>query len=113
VGEVCVELLEPIVVNGTTYTKISAGSESGSGGGVYLLQMYASILYRYLAGVLGFVTVAMIIISGIQIITSASRGSEAVSAAKDRIEHSLMGLALLFLTALLLYTVNPTFFTLS
>jgi hypothetical protein len=80
-------------------------SQSGTG----LLKTYIAILYRWAAGIVGIISVLVIVISGIQI--SADQGSgEAVGSAKNRIMQSLAGLVILFLSALILYTINPTFF---
>lgn len=76
--------------------------------GINLLKFYALQLYIWAASIVGIVAVLVIVVSGIQI--AASRGEEALGSAKTRIMQSLAGLALLFLSALLLYTINPTFF---
>jgi len=73
-----------------------------------LLKFYAMQLYRWAASIVGIICVLLIVISGIQI--TASRGED-ISSAKNRITQALAGLALLFLSALILYTINPTFFT--
>ncbi|HAU40302.1 MAG: hypothetical protein UV80_C0001G0060 [Candidatus Peregrinibacteria bacterium GW2011_GWF2_43_17] len=76
--------------------------------GINLLKFYAMQLYRWAASIVGIICVLLIVISGIQI--TASRGED-ISSAKNRITQALAGLALLFLSALILYTINPTFFT--
>ena len=59
---------------------------------------------------MGIIAVLVIVVSGIQI--SIDQGSgEGVTAAKNRITQSLAGLVILFLSALILYSINPTFFT--
>ncbi|MBT5016162.1 hypothetical protein HN748_02880 [Candidatus Peregrinibacteria bacterium] len=88
-----------------TYVQVLIG-QSGTG----LLKTYISILYRWAASVVGIIAVLVIVISGIQI--SMDQGSgESVGAAKNRIMQSLSGLVVLFLSALILYTINPTFFS--
>lgn len=78
--------------------------------GIGILKTYIAIVYRWAAGIVGIIAVLVMIISGIQI--SMDQGSgEAIGAAKTRILQSLAGLAVLFLSALILYTINPTFFT--
>jgi type IV secretory pathway VirB2 component (pilin) len=68
------------------------------------------MIYRWGASLVGIIAVTIIIISGIQI--SASGGdSEAINAGKKRILQSIVGIIVLFLSSLILYTVNPTFFT--
>ncbi|PIR54986.1 hypothetical protein COU74_04600 [Candidatus Peregrinibacteria bacterium CG10_big_fil_rev_8_21_14_0_10_36_19] len=79
-------------------------------GGTSALENYIMTLYRWAASVVGLVAVVIIIGSGIQI--SASGGDpEVITKAKDRIVKSLSGIALLFLSGVILYTINPTFFT--
>lgn len=65
----------------------------------------------YILGVsLGsIVAVLVIIVSGIQYIT-AGGDSGKVGNAKERIYQSLAALAVLLLSGLILYTINPTFF---
>jgi hypothetical protein len=78
--------------------------------GIGILKTYIAVVYRWAAGIVGIIAVLVMIISGIQI--SMDQGSgEAIGAAKTRILQSLAGLAVLFLSALILYTINPTFFT--
>lgn len=99
-GVTCQELLEPI---GCTYIVMSET------GGTSFLMVYASLLYKWIAGIIGFIAVLVVVASGIQI-SVAGVSEEGISAAKTRIVKVFAGLALLFLTSLLLYTINPTFF---
>lgn len=101
VGVACQELLEPI---NCTYIVMSTE------GGTDFLKTYISLLYRWIAGIIGFVAVLSIVISGIQISVGGA-SEQSVSAAKERIGKVFAGLALLFLTSLILYTINPTFFS--
>lgn len=81
-----------------------------SKGGTSTIYGYISMIYRWGASMVGIVAVTIIIISGIQI--SASGGdSEAINAGKKRILQSVVGIIVLFLASLILYTINPTFFT--
>ncbi len=75
--------------------------------GTDLLARYVGALYRWAAGVIGIISVLVIVVSGVQ--TTVDSGG--LEKAKERIMQSLMGLVLLFLSALILYTINPTFFT--
>lgn len=77
--------------------------------GINLLKFYVLQIYIWAASIVGIIAVLIIVISGIQI--AASGGSDQISSAKTRITQSLAGLAILFLSALILYTINPTFFT--
>ncbi len=82
-----------------------------SKGGTSLLFGYIGTLYKWAAGMVGLISVVVIIFSGIQI--SAGGGdTQAIDDAKGRIGKSLAGLAVLFLSGLILYTINPTFFSL-
>ncbi len=81
-----------------------------SKGGTSLLEGYLSTIFRWSAGLVGLIAVIVIIISGIQISMSGG-DSQAVENAKTRIVQSLAGIVVLFLSGLILYTVNPTFFT--
>lgn len=79
-------------------------------GGTSAIYGYINMLYRWGASLVGIIAVTIIIISGIQI--SASGGdSEAINSAKKRILQSVVGIIVLFLASLILYTANPTFFT--
>ncbi len=81
-----------------------------SKGGTTLIEGYIGTIYRWAASIVGIIAVTVIVISGIQI--SASGGdSEAISSAKTRILQSLAGIAILFLASLILFTINPGFFT--
>lgn len=81
----------------------------GEDGGV-ILENYAKLLYKWLAGFIGIVAVLILIVGGIQIST-AGANQEGLQSGKDRIIAALVGLTLLFLSSLILYTINPTFFT--
>ena len=82
---------------------------SGSDG-LDLLSNYASRVYQWIAGIVGGICVLVIVISGIQI-SIGGLSQEEVSTAKDRVVRSLVGLVVLFLSAFILYTINPIFFT--
>jgi hypothetical protein len=81
-----------------------------SKGGTTLLQNYISTIYRWAASLVGIIAVVVIVISGIQI-SVAGGDTQAIDNAKTRIIQSLTAIAILFLSALILYTLNPTFFT--
>ena len=76
--------------------------------GVGMLKFYALQIYLWGASIVGIIAVLIIVISGVQI--AASGGEEQLSTAKTRIMQSLAGIAILFLSGLILYTINPTFF---
>lgn len=78
--------------------------------GVEILYAYIGAIYRWGASIIGVIAVLVIVISGIQI--SAAGGEQgAVTSAKTRITQSLIGIVVLFLSGIILYTINPTFFT--
>jgi len=77
--------------------------------GINLLKFYVLQVYVWGAGIVGIIAVLVIVVSGIQI--AASGGEEQLTSARTRIIQSLSGLAILFLSGLILYTINPTFFT--
>lgn len=77
--------------------------------GVGLLKNYIRFIYLWAAGFIGVVSVFVIMLSGIQL-SAAGSDSEAVSKAKQRIVQSLSALIILFLSGLILYVINPTFF---
>ncbi|MBI4975448.1 hypothetical protein HZC20_02105 [Candidatus Peregrinibacteria bacterium] len=83
-----------------------------SKGGTALIEGYVSTIYKWGASVAGIIAVIVIIVSGIQISVSGG-DSQAVESAKNRITQSIGGLIILFLSALILYTANPNFFTAS
>lgn len=78
--------------------------------GLGLLSNYASQVYNWIAGIVGSICILVIIISGIQI-SIGGLSQEEVSSAKDRVVRALAGLVVLFLSAFILYTINPFFFT--
>ena len=78
--------------------------------GAELLYTYMSRIYRWAAGTIGIVSVLFLVVGGIEM--SAAQGdSGKIEKAKGRIQQSLAGLVLLFLSALFLFTINPNFFT--
>lgn len=80
--------------------------------GTELLYTYVGRIYRWAAGTIGIVTVLFLIVGGIEMST-AGGDSGRIEKAKERITQSLAGLVILFLSALILYTINPNFFTIS
>lgn len=96
-------------INQTLITKFPACVISGTDG-LSLLNDYASRVYQWIAGIVGAICILIIIVSGIQISIGGLSADE-VGSAKERVERALIGLAVLFLSAFILYTINPTFFT--
>ncbi|MFA6306029.1 MAG: hypothetical protein WC651_04910 [Candidatus Gracilibacteria bacterium] len=79
-------------------------------GGASFIEGYVGLIYRWAAGLSGLIAVIVVIISSIQISLAGGESGE-IGKAKDRILKSLAGIAVLFLSGLILYTINPTFFT--
>jgi len=81
-----------------------------SKGGTTMISGYVAMVYRWAAPIVGMICVLVIVVSGLQLSFSAG-DSGAVDSARKRIVQSLAGLAVLFLSSVILYTVNPNFFT--
>ncbi len=77
--------------------------------GADILKNYSRVLYLWGVSICGIIAVFLIVLSGVQI-TTAGGDSAKVDEAKNRIMQSLSGLVILLLSALILYTINPTFF---
>jgi hypothetical protein len=74
-----------------------------------LIFKYVKMIYLWAAGTIGIISVFTLVYSGIGI--SASGGDTGkIDNFKNRIMQSLLGLVVLFLSGLILYTINPTFF---
>jgi len=78
--------------------------------GMDLVTKYIKMIYTYGASILGIICVLIIVISGIQISMGGAQ-ADLVSSAKTRIFQALLSLAILFLSAVILKTINPGFFT--
>jgi hypothetical protein len=77
--------------------------------GAGIIKVYVKQIYRWAATTVGLVAVVTIVINGIRISVSGVSGD--ISDAKNKILKALGGLVLLFFSAILLYTINPTFFS--
>jgi hypothetical protein len=75
-----------------------------------LLYSYVSVIYKYLSGLIVGIVVLMIVVGGIEMSISGG-DSEKVTHGKDRITKAIIGMVIWFLASLILYTINPTFFT--
>lgn len=74
-----------------------------------LLFFYIGQVYRYMATLGGIIAVLVLIIAGIMRAT-AGDSPDRVSKANALVYKSISGLVLLFLSAVILYTINPNFF---
>lgn len=77
--------------------------------GFELVFNYIAILYKYGVGLISLFCVAIIVFSGVQMITGGIN-SEAVNDAKERIFQAIFSLVLLLGSAFILNFVNPGFF---
>ncbi len=77
--------------------------------GMELTKNYITLIYTYGASLIGIICVLLIVFSGIQIITGGA-DAENVTQAKTRIFNSLLSLVLLFMSAMILKSINPGFF---
>jgi hypothetical protein len=75
-----------------------------------LLYSYIGLIYNYMSGLIIGISVLYVVIGGIQMSTSAGEEGK-VTAGKDRIKKAILGLIIWFTASLILYTINPTFFT--
>lgn len=81
---------------------------STEGGAVGIFKEYVGAIYVFGAGLVLVVAVIMIIIGGYE--TMFKGGVEGNIAGKERIIQALLGVVLVFLSALILHSINPTFF---
>ncbi len=80
-----------------------------SKGGTTMIFGYIGMIYRWAARLVGLIAVLVIVLSGIQL-SAAGGDQEAVNSAKKRIIQSISGIAVLFLSSLILNTINPNFY---
>jgi hypothetical protein len=92
-----------ISIPGLTFSEATV-TESGMASIPYLAD-YISAVYRYSIGVGTIIVAIIIIVSGLQIITSG--GGNQLAAAKSRIVMSLVGLVLAWFSYVILFTINP------
>lgn len=79
--------------------------------GTNLLYYYIGQIYRYVAFLGGIIAVLTIIVAGL-LMTTAGDNSDQLGKAKAIIVKCITGLVLLFLSAIILYVINPNFFVL-
>jgi|GEM_PF-2124156 len=77
--------------------------------GASIIKVYVKQIYIWAAGTIGFIAVVTIVLNGIRISVSGVSGD--ITQAKERIIQAISGLVLLFMSGLILYTINPTFFS--
>lgn len=76
--------------------------------GMGLLKIYVKQIFTFGAFAVGAIAVATIILNGVRISVAGVSGD--ISEAKQKITQSLSGIVLLFMAALILYSINPDFF---
>lgn len=75
-----------------------------------LLYNYLGLVYNFLSGIIIAVVILVVIVGGIRIST-AGGNAEGAKSGKDMIIKALIGMILWFTASVILYTINPTFFT--
>jgi len=89
---------------------ISDGKEGGKKGALHIMEQYVSRVFVFGSGLVSLVAILWIIVGGYEIMF-AGAGSAEVTAGKEKITKALLGIVLIFLSALILHTINPGFFT--
>ncbi len=75
-----------------------------------LLYNYLNLVYTYMSGLIVGVAVLFVVIGGIQM-TTAAGDEQKFGEGRSRITKAIAGIILWFTASLILYTINPTFFT--
>lgn len=99
-------LLE-IRIPGLNFGDISSSSDE-TGAYVYIswIPELLTALYKFGIAIASIVAVVMIIIQGVQIVTSGGN-TEAISTAYNKISHAVIGLFIAWGSFVILYTINP------
>ncbi len=92
--------------NITKETHITTDEFGASWLNIPFLGEFISAIYKYSVGLISLIAVMVLIISGVQIITSAGN-SETISSAKHRIVSSVIAIVITAGSYTILYTVNP------
>lgn len=92
-----------------TYTICEMVQVYVADGGTNLLYFYIGQIYRYFAWFGGILAVLIMIVAGFMQAT-AGDNTEQVNKAKTLLARCITGLVVLFLSAAILYIVNPNFF---
>ena len=75
-----------------------------------LLYNYLGLVYNFVSGIIVGFAVLVVIIGGIMISTAGGEPDK-LNKGKDLIKKALIGMVLWFTASVILYTINPTFFT--
>jgi len=84
-------------------------TEISGDSGTELIANFIKIFYTYGASIIGIICVAIIVASGVQMIAGGA-SQENYTNGQNRILQALLSLVLLFLSALILKSINPGFF---
>ncbi len=103
-----IEFLQPLPDEAPI--KLRSGDNNEYCGAICIIEQYVGKVYIFGTGLVAVVAVLWIIVGGYEIMFSGAMSTE-VSAGKEKITQALLGLALVFLAALIMHTINPTFFT--
>ncbi len=103
------EVLAKTPAENDTYTICEPIMVYVSGAGTELLYYYMGQIYKYIATLGGLIAVLALIIAGIMRSTAGDNTTQ-ITEANKIITKSITGLVVLFLSAIILYTINPNFF---
>lgn len=78
--------------------------------GTEIFANYVGKLYTWAASIVGIIAVLFMVWAGIQI-SMAGGDSAKIDEGKKKLTQAIIGIAILFLSGLILYTINPNFFT--
>lgn len=98
----------PEIIKECSFTCKKAERISGKSG-TDLISRYIAVVYKGMAAIVGIIAVLNMVYRGIRISMGGSQAEE-IEAAKKSIFMSIAGLALLFLSGIILYAINPNFF---
>lgn len=79
-------------------------------GAIGIFEQYVRQAYLFGTGLVSLVAVLWIIMGGYEIMIKGSGSGADISSGKEKITKALMGIVLVFLSALILNTINPGFF---
>lgn len=100
------------IKKGDTFTVCEPVMIYVSAAGTNLLYYYIGQVYRYMATLGGIIAVLIIIVAGV-LRASAGDNTDRISKANAIITKCISGLVLLFLSAIILYVINPNFFVIN
>ena len=106
----CTSYNSSFIGDGRPIWTCSRGERITGTSGTDLISKFVGALYRWLASIIGIISVLVMVASGIEISMAQDGSAGGMEAAKKRILGSIIGLVVLFLSGLILYTINPTFF---